>query len=70
MRKSKELTSLIKVRSILKVSSCITKYVLAIICSNSYSHCEVDQKKTVAISLMFKRETITIICTLDVFIKY
>ena len=42
-----------KMHSTLKVSECITKYVLAIICSNSFSHCKVDQKKTVAISQMF-----------------
>ena len=29
------------------------KSVLAIICSNSFSHCKGDQKKTVAISQMF-----------------
>ena len=31
----------------------LTKCVLAIICSNSFSDCEVDQKKTVASSQMF-----------------
>ena len=40
-------------RSTLKVPQCITKGVLAIICSNSFSHCKGDQKKTVAISQMF-----------------
>ena len=49
-RKSKEIASLMKVRSTLKVPWCITKGVLAIICSNSFSHCKGDQKKTVAIS--------------------
>ena len=53
LRKSEEIASLTKMRSILKVSYCINKCVLAIICSNSFSHCKVDQKKTVAISQMF-----------------
>ena len=39
-------------RSNLKVPECITKCVLANICSNSFSHCTVEQKKTVAISQM------------------
>ena len=51
-RKSKEIALLTKMRSILKVPYCITKCVLAIICSNSFSHRKVDQKKTVAISQM------------------
>ena len=41
-----------KTRSTLKVPSCVTKCVLAIICSNSFSHCKTDQKKTVTISQM------------------
>ena len=53
MQKSKEIASLMKVRSTLKGPSCITKCFLAIICSNSFSHCKVDQKKTVTISQMF-----------------
>ena len=53
MRKSKEIASLMKTRSTLKVLLCITKGVLAIICSNSFSHCKGDQKKTVPISQMF-----------------
>ena len=42
-----------KMCSTLEVPSCITKCVLAIIYSNSFSHGKVDQKKTVAISQMF-----------------
>ena len=52
-RKSKEIASLMKMLSTLKVPQCVTKGVLAIICSNSFSHCKGDQKKTVAISQMF-----------------
>ena len=52
-QKSKEIVSLIKICSTLKVPKCITKGVLPIICSNSFSHCQEDQKKTVAISQMF-----------------
>ena len=52
--KSKEIASLLKMCSTLKVPGCITKCVLAIIGSISFSHCKVDQKKTVAISKMFK----------------
>ena len=52
-RKSKEITSLMKMRSTLNVPQCITKGVLAIVCSNSFSHYKGDQKKTVAISQMF-----------------
>ena len=52
-RKSKEIASLMKMRSNLNVPKCITKGVLAIICSNSFSHCKEDQKKTLAISQMF-----------------
>ena len=52
-RKSKEIASLIKMRLTLKVPLCISKGVLAIICSNSFSHYKGDQKKTVAISQMF-----------------
>ena len=40
-------------RSTLNVPWCITKSVLSVICSNSFSHCKGDQKKTVAISQMF-----------------
>ena len=39
--------------STLKASFCITKCALPIIYSSSFSHCKVDQKKTVAISQMF-----------------
>ena len=53
MRKSKEIASLMKMHSTLKVPYCIKKCTLAIIYSNSFSHCKVDQKKTVAISQMF-----------------
>ena len=55
MQKSKEIASLtlIKMRSNLEVSQGITKGVLAIIYSNSFSHCQGDQKKIVAISQMF-----------------
>ena len=49
-------------RSTLKVTSCITKCVLAIIYSNSFSHCKVDQKKTVAISQMFIRVQLHVHC--------
>ena len=42
-----------KMRSTLNVSLSIIKCVLAIIYSNSFSHCKGDQKKTVAISQMF-----------------
>ena len=52
-RKSKKIASLMKMRSTLKVSLSIIKCVLAIIYSNSFSHCKGDQKKTVAISQMF-----------------
>ena len=52
-KKSKEIASLKKIRSTLKVPYCITKCVLVIICSNSFSHCKVDQKKTITISQMF-----------------
>ena len=52
-RKSKKIASLIKMRSTLKIPKCITTGILAIICSNSFSHCKLDQKKTVAISQMF-----------------
>ena len=53
MRKYKETASLMKMHSTQNVSKCITKGVLAIIFSNSFSHCKEDQKKTVAISQMF-----------------
>ena len=49
----KEIASLMKMRSTLNLPEFITKGVLAIICSNSFSHCKGDQKKTVAISQMF-----------------
>ena len=52
-RKPKEIASLMKMHSTLKVPYCITKCALAIIYSNSFSHCKVDQKKTVAISQTF-----------------
>ena len=39
-----------KMCSTLKISSCITKGILAIICSNSFSNRKVDQKNTEAIS--------------------
>ena len=67
-RKSKEITLLMKMRSTLEVPKCITKCVLAIIYSNSFSHCKVDQKKTVVISQNV--QPCIIICTLDAFIKY
>ena len=51
-RKSKEIAWFMKMRSTLDVPLCITKCVLAIICSNSFSHCKGDQKKTVASSQM------------------
>ena len=51
--KSKEIASLMKMRSTLKAPYSITKCVLAIIYSNSFSHCKVDQKKTVPISQIF-----------------
>ena len=41
-----------KMRLTLKGPSCITKCVLAVICSSSFSHCKADQKKTVDISQM------------------
>ena len=53
MRKSKKIASLMKMRSTLKVPCSIIKCVLAIIYSNSFSHCKVEQKKTVAISQLF-----------------
>ena len=49
----KKIASLMKMHSILKVPECITKCVLAIICSSSFSHCKVDQKKTVTICQMY-----------------
>ena len=52
-RKSKEIASLMIMHSTLKIPECITKSALAIIGSNSFSHCKGDQKKTVAISQMF-----------------
>ena len=42
-----------KMPSTLKAPYCITKCALAITYSSSFSHCKVDQKKTVAISQMF-----------------
>ena len=44
---------LMKMRSTMNVPQCITKGVLAIICSNPVSQCKGDQKKTAAISQMF-----------------
>ena len=52
-QKSQEIASLMQMRSTLNVPECITKGVLSIICSNFFSHCKGDQKKTVAISQMF-----------------
>ena len=52
-QKSKDIASLMEMRSILKVPKCIAKCVPAIICSNSFSLCKVDQKKTVTASQMF-----------------
>ena len=52
-RKSKKVAWLMKMCSTLKVPLSIIKCVLAIIYSNSFSHCKGDQKKTVAISQMF-----------------
>ena len=50
----KNLKSIVKkMCSALKVPQCITKGVVAIICSNSFSHCKGDLKKIVAISQMF-----------------
>ena len=49
----KKIASLMKMRPTLKVPQSIIKCVLAIIYSNSFSHCKVEQKKTVAISQMF-----------------
>ena len=49
----KKIASLMKMGLTLNVPECITKGVLAITCSNSFSHCKGDQKKTVAISQMF-----------------
>ena len=51
--KSVIITTLMKMRSTLKAPYSITKCVLAIIYSNLFSHCKVDQKKTVTISQMF-----------------
>ena len=49
----KKIASLMKMQSTLNVPLYIIKCVLAIICSNPFSHCKGDQKKTVAISQMF-----------------
>ena len=49
----KKISSLMKMRSTLKVPESIIKCVLAIIYSNSFSHCKGDQKKREAISQMF-----------------
>ena len=49
----KKIASLMKMLSTLKVPLSIIKCVLAIIYSNSFSHCKGDQKITVAISQMF-----------------
>ena len=48
----KKIALLMHMRSTLNVPYCITKGVSAIICSNSFSLCKGDQKKTVAISQM------------------
>ena len=55
-QESKTIASLMKMCSTLKVPLCIIEGVLAIICSNSFSNCQVDQKKTIAISQMFNHE--------------
>ena len=55
MQKSKEIALLMKIGLTLKVSYCIARNVLAIFCSNSFSNCKVDQKKTIAISQMFNQ---------------
>ena len=60
--------SLLKIYEVLKVHYCIMKSVLAIIYSNSFSKCNIDQKKRVAFSQMFNH--IQSQCTLDAFIKY
>ena len=52
MSKSEEIAWFMTMRSTLNVPSSITKGVLAIFCSNSFSHCKGDQKNTVAISQM------------------
>ena len=62
MRKSKEIALLMKMRPTLKVSYHITKCVLAIIYSNSFSHCKVDKKKIVAISQMFNHVQLHVHC--------
>ena len=49
----KKIALLMKMCSTLKVPLSTIKCVLAIIYSNSFSHCKVEQKKTVAISQMF-----------------
>ena len=49
----KKLASLMKMHSTLRVPLSIIKCVLAIIYSDYFSHCKVEQKKTVAISQMF-----------------
>ena len=48
----KEIALFMRMCSNLKVPWCITKCIPAIFCSNSFSHCRVDQKKTVTISQM------------------
>ena len=57
-----------KIYVVLKVHYCIMKSVLAIIYSNSFSNCNVDQMKMVAFSQMFNH--VQSKCTLDAFIKY
>ena len=54
-QKSKEIAFIMKMRSTMKIPKCITRGILANICSNSFSNCKVDQKKTVAFSQMFNR---------------
>ena len=61
-RKSDEIASLIKMRLPLKVTQCITNGILVFICSNSFSHCKVDNKKTVAISQMFNHVQLYVHC--------
>ena len=53
----KKIASLMKMRSTLKMPKSIIKCVLAIIYSNSFSHCKGGQKKTVAISQMFSQDS-------------
>ena len=52
-QKFKEIASLMKMHITLKGPKYITKDVLAIICSNSFSNCKADQKTPVAFTHMF-----------------